>query len=111
MDEPILLTESETDVQSDDKIVCASSVLTAPKSSDPTGAFRIILCLLICLSAIVCKIFYPAGSEYLQNWIIGTGDERIQVAVSSFDAALQDGQPVGDAISVFYQQIFHETES
>ena len=112
MEEKNLLPESEmeNDSQPDGDIISASSFITASKR-DQTTTFRVFLCLLLCLSAIVCKFFYPAGSELMQHWIIGTGNERIQVAVSSFDAALQEGRPVEDAISVFYQQITHENES
>lgn len=83
----------------------AAALEKTKKPAPGPWLMQTVFCLIFCLGALACKFFYPTGNEILQQWIIGTGTERIQVAVSSFDQALTDGYPVADAIAVFYDQI------
>lgn len=76
---------------------------TPPRPRQPACRWRIqlLICILLCCGTLICKHCYPTGQEILRTWILGTGEERIQVAVSNFDQALRRGQPVSEAFAVF----------
>ena len=76
----------------------------SPPRSHPWIA-QLLVCTLLCCGALACRFFYPAGCQTLRSWIVGTGQEPLQVAVSSFDQALRSGRPVAEAFAVFYDEI------
>ena len=76
----------------------------SPPRSRPWIA-QLLVCALLCCGALACRFFYPAGCQTLRSWIVGTGQEPLQVAVSSFDQALRSGRPVAEAFAVFYDEI------
>lgn len=76
----------------------------SPPRSRPWIA-QLLVCALLCCGALACRFFYPAGCQTLRSWIVGTGQEPLQVAVSGFDQALRSGRPVAEAFAVFYDEI------
>lgn len=64
-----------------------------------------LLCGVLCAGVLLCKFCFPAAVQTLDTWIIGTGTERIQVALTNFGDALSDGAPIADAIAVFCDEI------
>lgn len=63
------------------------------------------LCTLLCIGVLLCKLFSPTAAKTISDLVIGTGESRLRTAVSCFETALDGGGSVGDAISVFCDEI------
>lgn len=63
------------------------------------------VCALLCAAVLACRFFSPEASAALSDLIIGTGESRLRNAVSCFETALDGGGSMGDAISVFCDEI------
>lgn len=69
---------------------------------------RTALCVLLCVGALACKYFHPAGTELLQQWVLGTGKEPLQVAVNALESSLSEGAPVEEAVSAFCAELAND---
>ena len=60
-----------------------------------------VISALLCAGVIFCRLCVPAATEVLSDLLIGTGESRLRTAAACFEASLDEGDRVGDAISVF----------
>lgn len=103
----LLSPESGSETESP-TVVCGGETSPAQLRRQQARAesmWRLVLCGLLCAGAVACRLFWPGATEVLRDWVVGTGDQPLQVAANSFDQALQDGRPVQEAVAVFCDEI------
>ena len=62
---------------------------------------RTAVALILCVAAVLCRIFAPAGAEELRRWVVGDGGERLQQAVFQMERSLGEGEDLAEAWSAF----------
>ena len=72
-------------------------------------SLRLALALALSIVTVFCKIGSPEGASRLQRWIVGDGSERVQRAFFSMEAALDEGDDLSGAWTVFCQELTDET--
>jgi len=72
-------------------------------------SLRLAMALLLSVATVFCKLGNPDSALQLQRWIIGDGSERVQQAFFSMERALDEGEAMSEAWTVFCQELTDET--
>lgn len=113
MEYPMLESENWLEVPEtvEEDMPIETAVLTPSRRRRSSLPVRTALCVLLCVGAIACKYFHPAGTALLEQWVLGTGKEPLQVAVNALESSLSEGAPVGEAVSAFCAELTDDPDS
>ena len=70
---------------------------------------RMACALALSIATVFCKVGSPEGASRLARWIVGDGSERVQRAFFSMEEALDEGDDLSGAWTVFCQELTDET--
>ena len=69
---------------------------------------RTAAALILCVAAVLCRIFAPVGAEELKRWVVGDGGERLQQAVFQMERSLEAGEDLAEAWAAFRGELADE---
>lgn len=72
-------------------------------------AIRTALALLLCAGVAVVRLSAPDTAQKLSRWIVGSDGEQLQQAFISMDRAMDEGEGLGEAWTVFCRELGDET--
>ena len=103
------MEEAEQDQLSYNRVppACPESVRQSRRSQ--SLQLRLMLACLCCMATVLCKTSFPAGADWLQQWIVGDGQEQVQQAFFSLEDALQNGDGMRRAVEVFCEVLSDDT--
>ena len=71
--------------------------------SAPSGGTRLVICLILFLAVLTCKLLYPRSMDSVRDLLMGQEGGRFQRGVSALTAALDDREGLPDAVEAFWQ--------
>ena len=80
-------------------------------ASNAPGGTRLLICLILFLAVLACKLLYPQGMGSVQDLLLGQEGGRFQRGVHAMTAALDDRESLPDAVEAFWQGLHSVTAS
>lgn len=64
-----------------------------------------IVCLVLCISAILCKQYYPQGTKMAVDFLLGGERSPVRQAFYAMSHSLKEGESLGRAVNAFAMEL------
>lgn len=72
-------------------------------ASAPPGGAKLVICLILFLAVLACKLLYPQGMDSVRDLLLGQEGGRFQRGVRAMTSALDDRESLPDAVEAFWE--------